>query len=115
MLLYRSLLFVPGARGELLEKAGRFPADVVCIDLEESVLPAEKAQARDLAGSAVARLAEAGHTVQVRLNGIQSGETRDDLAAVVRTGLDSVVLAKAVRYQAEHRVLLNGNRTVVFN
>jgi formyltetrahydrofolate deformylase len=29
--------------------------------------------------------------------------------------IERVVLAKAVRYQAEHRILLNGDRTVVFN
>lgn len=94
MILHRSLLFVPGSQRELLEKGGRFPADVICIDLEESVLPEEKNQARDLARDAVAALAGAGRTVQVRLNGIQSGETRDDLAAVVRPELDSVLLAK---------------------
>ena len=94
MILHRSLLFVPGGRSELLEKAARFPADVLCIDLEESVLPAEKAAARAPAAKAVEALAGAGRTVQVRLNSIQSGETRDDLATVVRPELDSVVLAK---------------------
>lgn len=38
----------------------------------------------------------------------------EQLAAVGRD-IERVVLAKAVRYQAEHRVLLNGNRTVVFS
>jgi len=37
----------------------------------------------------------------------------DRLAAVGRD-IERIVLAKAVRYQAEHRILLNGNRTVVF-
>lgn len=37
-----------------------------------------------------------------------------ELAAVGRD-IERVVLAKAVRYQAEHRILLNGDRTVVFN
>jgi formyltetrahydrofolate deformylase len=37
----------------------------------------------------------------------------DQLAAVGRD-IERVVLAKAVRYQSEHRILLNGNRTVVF-
>ena len=38
----------------------------------------------------------------------------EQLAAVGRD-IERVVLAKAVRYHAEHRVLLNGSRTVVFN
>jgi len=91
---HRSLLFVPGGRADLLEKAARFPADVLCLDLEESVLPEEKARARELAAAAVERLVGAGRTVHVRLNSIESGLTRDDLAAVVRPGLAAVLLAK---------------------
>jgi citrate lyase subunit beta/citryl-CoA lyase len=94
VILHRSLLFVPGARAELLEKAGRFPADIICIDLEESVLPEEKARARALAGEAVAQLSAAGRTVHARLNSVRSGETRADVAAVVRPGLAGVLLAK---------------------
>jgi len=94
VILHRSLLFVPGRRADMLEKAGRFPADVLCLDLEESVLPEEKARARALTGPAVGWLSVGGRAVQVRLNSIESGETRDDLAAVVRPGLGSVLLAK---------------------
>jgi citrate lyase subunit beta/citryl-CoA lyase len=95
VILYRSHLFVPGAREDVLEKAGRFPADVICLDLEESVLPEEKARARALVNAAIATLSAAGRTVHVRLNSMASGETRADLAAVVRSGLAGVVLAKA--------------------
>ncbi len=95
MILYRSHLFVPGGRADLLEKAGRYPADVLCLDLEESVLPEDKERARELVHAAVGWLANAGRTVHVRLNSIESGYTRDDLAAVVRDGLAGVVLAKA--------------------
>jgi citrate lyase subunit beta/citryl-CoA lyase len=94
VILHRSLLFVPGGRGDLLEKAGRFPADMLCLDLEESVLPEEKARARELVHAAVRWLAQAGRSVQVRLNSIRSGETRADLAAVVQPGLSGVLLAK---------------------
>jgi formyltetrahydrofolate deformylase len=34
--------------------------------------------------------------------------------AEVGRDIERIVLAKAVRYQAERRILLNGNRTVVF-
>jgi citrate lyase subunit beta/citryl-CoA lyase len=94
VILHRSLLFVPGARAEMLEKAARFPADVLCLDLEESVLPEEKARARELVRDAIAQLAQAGRSVQVRLNSIQSEETKADLAAVAQPGLTSVLLAK---------------------
>ena len=94
MILYRSHLFVPGGRADLLEKAGRFPADVLCLDLEESVLPDEKARARELVHAAVGWMANAGRTVHVRVNSIESGVTRDDLAGVAQRGLAGVVLAK---------------------
>ena len=51
VILHRSLLFVPGGRQEMLEKAGRFQADILCLDLEESVRPEEKAGARVLAAA----------------------------------------------------------------
>jgi len=94
VILHRSLLFVPGGLEELLEKAGRYPADVLCLDLEESVLPDDKPRARELVARAVAKLSQAGRTVQVRLNSIQSEETKLDLAAVAQPGLASVLLAK---------------------
>jgi citrate lyase subunit beta/citryl-CoA lyase len=94
VILHRSLLFVPGSRAELLDKAARYAADVLCLDLEESVLPDDKPRARELVAAAIAKLADAGRTVQVRLNSIQSEETKADLAAVAQTGLSSVLLAK---------------------
>lgn len=94
VILHRSLLFVPGGRQEMLEKAGRFQADILCLDLEESVLPEEKAGARELVQAAVSRLAAEGRTVHVRVNSIRSEDTRDDLVAVVRPGLAGVILAK---------------------
>ena len=94
MKLHRSLLFVPGARPEMLERAARLPADVLCLDLEESVPPEEKPRARELVQAALPHLAEGGRTVHARVNSIQSGLTRDDLASVVRPGLAGVLLAK---------------------
>jgi citrate lyase subunit beta/citryl-CoA lyase len=94
VILHRSLLFVPGGRPDMLEKAARYPADVLCLDLEESVLPEEKANAREHVRTAIAALWGAGRTVHVRLNSIESGVTRDDLAAVAQPGLAGVVLAK---------------------
>jgi citrate lyase subunit beta/citryl-CoA lyase len=79
----------------MLGKTARFPADVLCLDLEESVLPEEKPRARELVQLAVERLAQADRTVHVRVNSIESGLTRDDLASVVQPGLAGVLLAKA--------------------
>ncbi len=42
----RSMLFVPGSRPERIEKAAQSAADAVCLDLEDSVAPEEKAASR---------------------------------------------------------------------
>jgi len=48
--------------------------------------------------------------------GIERVDHRMDATQLAAVGRDieRMVLAKAVRYQAEHRVLLNGDRTIVF-
>ena len=99
MILHRSLLFVPGGREQMMEKATGLPADILCLDLEESVLPEEKSRARELVSNAVAKLAEAGRTVHVRVNAIRTEQTRDDLSAVVQAGLSGVLLAKTASAQ----------------
>ena len=41
--LIRTMLFVPGSRPNMMEKAAKAAADAVCFDLEDSVVPEEKA------------------------------------------------------------------------
>jgi len=43
----RSVIFVPGIRENMVEKAAGLAADVICLDLEDSVPLAEKARARE--------------------------------------------------------------------
>jgi citrate lyase subunit beta/citryl-CoA lyase len=93
--LYRSLVFVPGIRENMIEKARGFAADVIVLDLEDSVPPAEKAQARRIVRRAIPALAALGHTVHVRVNPVDSGLARDDLAAVVCPELSGIGLPKA--------------------
>jgi citrate lyase subunit beta/citryl-CoA lyase len=93
--LLRSLLFVPGHRERMLARAATAGADAIVIDLEDAVPPAEKKAARRQARTALKTLADAGQTVFVRVNSIDSGLTRDDLMAIVRKGLAGVVLPKA--------------------
>ena len=49
MQLLRSIVFVPGNRSNMLERALGFGADIVMVDLEDSVPPGEKAAACELA------------------------------------------------------------------
>lgn len=97
--LSRTLLFVPGNRERMLARAATAGADVIVVDLEDAVPAAEKRAARALTRSWLQRLADAGQTVFVRVNGVQTGLTRADVQAVVRPGLAGVVLPKAGQAQ----------------
>jgi citrate lyase subunit beta/citryl-CoA lyase len=87
----RSLLFVPGNRPERVAKAFACGADVVIIDLEDSVPAQDKRAAREAAATAVER----PHAVFVRVNGFEAPDCYEDLLSVVRPGLGAVVLPKA--------------------
>jgi citrate lyase subunit beta/citryl-CoA lyase len=92
--LYRSLIFVPGIRENMIEKARGFAADVIVLDLEDSVPPAEKEQARQIVRRAIPTLAALGDTVHVRVNPVGSGLARDDLTAVACPELSGICLPK---------------------
>ena len=92
MKLHRSLLFVPASRENMLEKAAGSEADIIVLDLEDSVPPAEKPQARELARRYAPEISAAGRTVHVRVN---AGPTsRDDVAAVLCPAVSGISLPK---------------------
>ena len=60
MELIRSVVFVPGNRPNMLERALNFAADVIMVDLEDSVPLAEKVHAREVAREWVPKLRRQG-------------------------------------------------------
>ena len=94
MELLRSLIFVPGNRPNMLERALNFDADIIMVDLEDSVPPGEKVAARDVAAEWIPRLRKAGQRVMVRANALDTGLTRDELAAVISPHLYGVSVGK---------------------
>ena len=90
----RSIIFVPGNRDSMLERARSFDADVIMVDLEDSVPPGEKIAARELARQWVPILHDAGQRVMVRVNSLDTGLTRAELAAVVSPALYGVSIGK---------------------
>ena len=91
----RSAMFVPGHRRRFLDKAlGGLPTDVIMLDLEDGVPPQEKAAGRELTAEALGR-PRVGRTLRyVRINALASPWFADDVAAVVRPGVDGLVLPK---------------------
>ncbi|MCX6641472.1 MAG: CoA ester lyase [bacterium] len=76
---FRSLLFVPGHREALFEKAARAGADALVLDLEDAVPAAYKDLARKAARQALDRGVFGDATVFVRVNSLPSRLTADDL------------------------------------
>ena len=94
MNLLRSLIFVPGNRPNMLERALSFDADVIMVDLEDSVPAAEKVAARDLAVEWVPKLRQSGRTVMVRVNSLDTGLTGSEVAALAGPDLYGFSIGK---------------------
>jgi citrate lyase subunit beta/citryl-CoA lyase len=88
----RSWLFVPADDPRKLARIGSSGADAVILDLEDSVAPARKAQARALALETLN--GPRNGEVWVRVNPLPSGLADPDLAAVMPGAPDGVVLPK---------------------
>jgi citrate lyase subunit beta/citryl-CoA lyase len=90
----RSLLFVPGDSERKFARAKDCGADALILDLEDSVAAAEKSGARSHVAGLIEPRAERAWTFIVRVNALDSGLTLDDLAAVVKPGLDALLIPK---------------------
>jgi len=94
--LMRSLLFVPGDSERKLEKGFGAGADVVIVDLEDSVAAANKAVAREVAARFIAgQKQRTSSSIYVRVNDLATGLTDDDLAALVPARPDGIMLPKS--------------------
>ncbi|WP_112664543.1 HpcH/HpaI aldolase/citrate lyase family protein [Microvirga flavescens] len=94
----RSLLFVPGDSARKLEKGLASSADALIIDIEDSVALSAKGEARRVTAEflSAARSASERPKLYVRVNGLATGLTDDDLDGVMRAAPDGIVLPKAV-------------------
>jgi len=90
----RSLLFVPGDSERKFEKAAASGANALILDLEDSVAPPQKAAARARVASLIDRKEKRDFSFFVRVNALDTGLTLDDLVAVVRPGLDALMIPK---------------------
>jgi len=96
MSTFRSLIFVPGINPRFVDKAKKLNADIICLDLEDSVLPAEKVTARKMIVKALRQRAQYNLTknVYVRINSPESGISGKDLISTIQKGLDGIVVPK---------------------
>lgn len=109
MQLKRSWLFVPGHSMKMMTKAKGLTVDAVMLDIEDGVIPENKPTARQLIPQMIEEFRDpATPTCFVRVNAVGYSDFEEDLQAVIREGLEGIVLPKVerpeqVRY-AEERV-----------
>src|SRR4029077_4392520 len=88
----RSFLFAPGNHARRVANALSLDADAVILDLEDAVATAEKPAARGAVAAAVTRPRRS--LLYVRVNAANTKFCYGDLVAIVRPGLDGIVLPK---------------------
>lgn len=88
----RSFLFAPGNHARRVEKALSLDADGVILDLEDAVATAEKPATREAVAAALGRPRRG--LLYVRVNAVDTDFCYGDLVAVVRPGLDGIILPK---------------------
>ncbi len=90
----RSVLYMPGANERALEKARTLPTDALILDLEDSVAPDAKEDARKRVAAAAASGAYGYREVTIRVNAPGTPWHADDLRAAAEAGPDAVVVPK---------------------
>ncbi len=99
MKLYRSVLFVPGNRPEWIDKAPKYGPDALILDLEDAVPIPEKPEARSIVRAGIERSHARGVPIVVRVNGLNTGLTGEDVEAVVTAGLVAIAIPKLERVE----------------
>lgn len=92
----RALLYVPADDWHKIQKATTLGVDCVCLDLEDGVAQNRKEEARQNIARALATLDFGRAERLVRINGLESGLAEVDLAAVLPTRPDGIVLPKVL-------------------
>ncbi len=90
----RSCLYMPGANAKALEKAKTLPADVLLLDLEDSVAPEAKVSARDQVAAAVQAGGYGKREVIIRVNALTTPWGRDDIVAAGAARPDGILAPK---------------------
>jgi len=93
----RSFLFIPGDSPKKLDKGMGSGADALLLDLEDSISPQRKAEARATTAAFLkqALTAKDRPRLYVRINGLATGLTNDDLDAVMAVHPDGIMFPKA--------------------
>ncbi|MFE0627527.1 HpcH/HpaI aldolase/citrate lyase family protein [Streptomyces sp. NPDC058864] len=100
----RSVLYMPGANERALEKAKTLPTDALILDLEDSVAPDAKPDARKRVAAAAASGEYGYREVTIRVNSPGTPWHEDDLRAAAEAGPDAVVVPKVDSAATVHAI-----------
>ena len=90
----RSWLFVPGDSERKLAKGPSTGADILILDVEDSVSPARKPVARKMIAEYLGSAVRAGAPLWMRINGLHTPYWRDDVETAMAGAADGIVLPK---------------------
>ena len=90
----RSALYIPGSNARALDKGRSVAADVLILDLEDAVSVEAKEMARAAVAAAVGVHAYGKREVVVRVNGLETPWIARDIAAIVASMPDAVLIPK---------------------
>ncbi len=107
MIALRSLLFVPGNKDNMLNKALSCKPDVFVPDMEDSVTHGEKHNARNLIAQYLPTIQKAGIPIIPRVNSLDTEWAVDDLTSVVGPHIYGISIGKInspadIKETAEH-------------
>lgn len=90
----RSVLYMPGSNARAMEKAKTLPADAIVLDLEDSVAPEKKAEARAAVVAAALSGEYRPRELIIRSNSLDGEWGVADVEAIARSGADALCLPK---------------------
>src|SRR5450631_883605 len=90
----RSALYIPGSNAKALAKARELPADAIILDIEDSVAPEAKIEARERIMATLKEGGFGGREMLIRVNGVHTPWGEADLEAAALAAPDGVLLPK---------------------
>ena len=90
----KSLLFIPGNRQDMLNKATGLNPDAYVPDMEDSIPISQKTKARETTAPYLKKLAQAGPLVIPRINPLNSGLMESDLEKLVTPDIYGISIGK---------------------
>ena len=100
----RSALYMPGSNPKAMAKARELPADVIILDIEDSVAPEAKPVARDQIAQAIAAGGYGKREILIRVNALDSPWWIDDVAMAGKARPDGILVPKVSSVKDLHGI-----------